>query len=150
MYYNSDFETESKKLLDLFKELEEVIKKECKRVGILTEDSDIGLLIKKLSEKNNVVRKYKEQLDLIRKIRNINTHQKCNKDEYVICPNPEINIKFENIIKEIKEPPMIYNSKICVKRANMFCRDIKDSVYETIRIMSEKLFTHVPVFENDK
>lgn len=145
-----DFEKEGKKFLDLFAELEDVIKKECKRVGISTKNTNINDLINNLSKKNSVVRKYKEQLDLIRKIRNINIHNKCSKGKYVVFPNPEINTKFEEILKEIKEPPMIYNSKICIKKSNMFCRDINDSVYETIKIMSEMLFTHVPVFENNK
>lgn len=145
-----DFIEEGDKLINLFKELEEVIKNECKKNGIVTDEKNIGYLIKVLSEKNSAVKKHKEELNFIRDVRNLNSHNKVDKDKYVVYPNPEINIRLKNIINEIKNPPMIYDSKMCIKRQNMYCRNIDDSVYETIKTMSEKLFTHVPIFEENK
>ena len=51
MDYNVNFEEEGDRLVSLFKELEEVIKNECKKIGIITENKDISNLINNLSEK---------------------------------------------------------------------------------------------------
>lgn len=150
MDYNVNFDEEGDRLIGLFKELEEVIKNECRKTGIITDNKGISSLIDILSQKNSVVRKHKNELNLIRDVRNLNSHQGAKKYKYLVCPSPEINTKLENIINEIKNPPMIYDSKMCVKKQNMYCRNIDDSVYETIKTMSEKLYTHVPIFENNK
>ena len=60
-----DFIEEGDKLINLFKELEEAIKNECKKNGIFTDEKNIGYLIKVLSEKNSVVKKYIPILKLI-------------------------------------------------------------------------------------
>ena len=145
-----NFKEEGNKLIDLFKELEEIIRKKCNACGIITENTTVDFQIKELSKKNSVVRKYQDELMIIKKVRNINTHQRNDKYGYIVCPNPDMNIKLKTIIDEIKNPPAIYNSKICVKRQNMYCRTIDDTIEETIKVMIEKVYTHIPIFENDK
>ena len=144
-----NFTEEGNKLIDLFKELEEIIRKKCNANGIITENTTLDSQIKELSKKNSVVRKYQDELMIIKQVRNINTHQRNDKYGYVVCPNPEMNIKLKTIIDEIKNPPTIYNSNICVKRQNMYCRNIDDTIEETIKVMIEKVYTHIPIFEND-
>ena len=107
-----NFTEEGDKLTNLFKELEETIRNKCRTVGINTEMSSIDILIKKLAEKNSVVKRYKDELDIIRTVRNINTHQRNQEYGYVVCPNPEMNIRLRNIIDEINNPPTIYNSNM--------------------------------------
>lgn len=144
-----NFTEEGNKLIDLFKELEEIIRKKCNVSGIITENTTLDFQIKELSKKNSVVRKYQDELMIIKQVRNINTHQRNDKYGYVVCPNPDMNIKLKTIIDEIKNPPTIYNSNICVKRQNMYCRNIDDTIEETIKVMIEKVYTHIPIFEND-
>ncbi len=144
-----NFTEEGNKLIDLFKELEEIIRKKCNVSGIITENTTLDSQIKELSKKNSVVRKYQDELMIIKQVRNINTHQRNDKYGYVVCPNPDMNIKLKTIIDEIKNPPTIYNSNICVKRQNMYCRNIDDTIEETIKVMIEKVYTHIPIFEND-
>ena len=144
-----NFTEEGNKLIDLFKELEEIIRKKCNVSGIITENTTLDAQIKELSKKNSVVRKYQDELMIIKQVRNINTHQRNDKYGYVVCPNPDMNIKLKTIIDEIKNPPTIYNSNICVKRQNMYCRNIDDTIEETIKVMIEKVYTHIPIFEND-
>ena len=150
MNNNINFEEEGDKFLNLFKQLEKAIEEECQKVGIETYHKEISYLINKLSEKNNIVKKHKNELDLIREVRNTNTHNIIGKSKYVVYPSPEINIRLENIIDEIKKPPMIYDSSICIKRQAMYCRTLKDSIYDTIKEMTKKLYTHVPILENEK
>lgn len=153
MTNNINFEEQAEKLLNLFKELEEIVKKECQKVGIMTEGKkDISYLINELSKKNSIIKRNKDELDLIRKIRNLNTHtHKVSKEyKYVIYPCPEINSKLENIINEIKNPPIIYNSKMCIKRQFMLCKTLTDNIYTTIKEMTDKLYTHIPILENEK
>ena len=144
-----NFTEEGNKLIDLFKEREEIIRKKCNVSGIITENTTLDSQIKELSKKNSVVRKYQDELMIIKQVRNINTHQRNDKYGYVVCPNPDMNIKLKTIIDEIKNPPTIYNSNICVKRQNMYCRNIDDTIEETIKVMIEKVYTHIPIFEND-
>ena len=111
-----NFTEEGNKLTDLFKELEEVIRKKCNAVGIKTDNILIGPLIEDLSKKNSVVRRYKQELMVIKDVRNINTHQRNDKYGYVVCPNPDMNVKLKSIIDEINNPPTIYNSNMCIKK----------------------------------
>ena len=76
---NVNFVEEGNKLIDLFKELEEVIRKKCEFIGIKTDNIPIDSQIKELSKKNSIVRKYKDDLLIIKQIRNINTHQRSDK-----------------------------------------------------------------------
>ena len=150
MDYNVNFEKEADKLISLFKELEDVIKNECKKCAIDTNEKSISLLINELSKKNNIVRRNKDELDLIRNVRNLNVHQQIDKYKYVVYPSPEINNKLEMIINEIKNPPMIYYSEMCIKKSNMYCRKMNHSIYDTIQEMTKKLYTHIPIIENGK
>ena len=145
---NVNFVEEGNKLIDLFKELEEVIRKKCEFIGIKTDNIPIDSQIKELSKKNSIVRKYKDDLLIIKQIRNINTHQRSDKYRYVVCPKPDMNIKLKNIIEEIKNPPTIYNSNMCIKKQYIYCKTLNDEVEHTIKAMIEKTYTHIPIIEN--
>lgn len=143
-----NFTEEGNKLVELFKELEEVIRKKCGLVGIKTDNVSIDSQIKELSKKNSVVRRYQDDLLIIKQVRNINTHQRNDKYGYVVCPNPDMNIKLKSIIDEINNPPTIYNSNMCIKKQYMYCKTINDTVESTIKDMVDKTYTHVPILEN--
>ena len=143
-----NFTEEGNKLVNLFKELEEVIRKKCNLVGIKTDNVPIDSQIKELSKKNSVIRRYQDELLIIKQVRNINTHQRNDKYGYVVCPNPDMNIKLRSIIDEINNPPTIYNSNMCIKRQYMYCRNLNDTVEATIKDMVEKTYTHIPIIEN--
>lgn len=144
-----NFTEECIKLTDLFIELEKIIKKKCEAVGIKTDkDTTTDEQIRELSKKNNVVRKYLDDLLTIKKVRNINSHDRNNKTEYVVCPNPEMNIRLKRIIDEIENPPPIYGSEICIKRQSMYTKTKNDTIESTIRDMVDKTYTYVPILEN--
>lgn len=63
-----NFTEEGNKLVDLFKELEEVIRKKCNAVGIKTDNVSIDSQIKELSKKNSVVRRYQDELLIIKQV----------------------------------------------------------------------------------
>lgn len=144
-----NFIEEGDKLTDLFKELEETIRNKCRIVGIKTEESSIESLIRELAKKNNVVKRYKDELDIIREVRNINTHQRNEKYRYIVCPNPEMNIRLRNIIDEINNPPTIYNSNMCIKKSEIYYKTLQDNVGSTIKDMVEKVYTHIPIIEDN-
>lgn len=98
MINNVNFEEEGDRFIELFKEFEDTIKLECEKYGIKTERENIGSLIFKVSEKNNVVKRHKKDLDLIRDVRNLNTHKSADKYKYAVFPSPEINTMLEKII----------------------------------------------------
>lgn len=145
-----NFIEESDKLMQLFKEFEEVVKQRCKQLNILTDNMSINYLIEKLSKKDTYIERKKDEIDMIRKIRNLNAHNRGENHKYIVYPSPEINNKLEKIINEIKNPPMIYNTSICIKRKDIYSKNLDDRIYDTIRIMSEKMYTHIPILENEK
>ena len=120
-----NFTEESNKLTNLFKELEGTIRNECRKVEISTEGGSTANLISKLVKKNNVVKKYENELNTIRRVRNIITHDDTYKNEGTVCPNPEMNIRLRNIIDEINNPPTIYNSNMCIKKAKYIIKHYK-------------------------
>ena len=144
-----NFTEEGNKLMNLYKELEETIRNKCRTVGINTEGSSIDILIRELAKKNSVLKRYKDELENIKTIRNINTHQRNEEYGYVVCPNPEMNIRLRNIIDEINNPPTIYNSNMCIKRSDIYCKTLQDNVESTIKDMLEKVYTHIPIIENN-
>ena len=122
-----NFTEESNKLTNLFKELEGTIRNECRKVEISTEGVSTANLISELAKKNNVVKKYENELNTIRRVRNIIIHPNDNtyKNEGTVCPNPEMNIRLRNIIDEINNPPTIYNSNMCIKKAKYIIKHYK-------------------------
>lgn len=144
-----NFTEESEKLNKLYKEFEETIRNKSRNIGIYVEGLTMEELIKKLALKNSVVKRYKNEIDTIRRVRNLNTHQRNDKYEYVVCPNPDMNIKFRKIIDEINNPPTIYNSNMCIKRNYMYCKNLNDDINSTIKDMIEKVYTHIPIIENN-
>ena len=144
-----NFIEEGDKLTDLFKELEEIIRNKSNTLGIKTEGTNIDYLIKSLSLKNNIVKKHKKELLMIKEIRNINTHNRNANYKYFVCPNPEINLRLKEIIEEIKNPPRIIESNMCIKKKDIYFKSLDDKVSETIQDMTEKLYTHIPIIENN-
>ena len=71
-----DFVYEAERLIELFKELEEVIREKAKHVGVFVDRASLDYLIKELSSKSRVVAKYKDEIITIKEIRNINTHHR--------------------------------------------------------------------------
>lgn len=55
-----NFTEKGNKLVELFKELEEVIRKKCGSVSIKTDNIPIDSQIKELSKKNSIVRRYQD------------------------------------------------------------------------------------------
>ncbi len=143
-----NFIEESDKFYKLFQEFEELIKQRCIKSGINTDGVELYILINKLSEKSRYFKNKKLEIDIMRDIRNIYSHSRDEKYRYVVCPNPEINNKLKDIINEIKNPPLIYESPICIK--DIFNKTMDDSIYDTIKMMTEKMYTHIPIFENKK
>lgn len=138
---------QTERLLDLFKELEKVLKKEAELIGVNPKKSVFDL-IKDLRKTNSVLVKYKNELEFVRDIRNVVTHEKVKNDKYVVYPSAEINKMFERIIEELKTPPLIIESKMCIKIQKICYKSMEDSVADTIKEMSEKLYTHIPILDN--
>lgn len=150
MDYNVNFKKEGDRFIRLFKEFEGILDAECEKAkisitGLKTEDK-----IKALVSKNSIIRNNKKILDLMRRARNVDSHELDGRYEYVVCTSPEINDKFESIINELKNPPFILDSKACIKRQNIYSRNLNDNIYETIKEMTNKLYTHVPIFDDGK
>jgi len=145
-----DFYKECEEFTNLFKILEETIRKKCHAEGIKTDYINLDTQIEELSNKNSVVKRYKDELSKLRKIRNLNAHPQSSIYGYAVCPNPYINDRLKNIIEEINNPPKVYD-KLCIKKSNMYIKKINDFVEPTIKDMIKNIYTHIPILdENDR
>ena len=63
---NVNFVEEGARFIDSFKKLEGVIREKCELIGIETERANTSDLIRELSKKNSVVRRYKDELMIIK------------------------------------------------------------------------------------
>lgn len=145
-----DFVEESDKLIQLFREFENVVKQKCIKMGIKTDGKNVNELINELMKKDSYFKRKKDEINTIRKVRNLNSHEAGGKYKYIVYPSPEINNKLENIINEIKKTPTIYNSTTCIKEKDIYCKKLDDCIYDTIKTMSERMYTHIPILENKK
>ena len=64
-----DFYKECEEFTNLFKILEETIRKKCHAEGIKTDYINLDTQIEELSNKNSVVKRYKDELSKLRKIK---------------------------------------------------------------------------------
>lgn len=147
---NIDFDEESEKLIQSFKKFEKIIKCKAIESGISIEENNLDVLINKLCEKNPLLKRNKDEIDIIRKIRNLNSHNSGREYKYVVCPSPEINNRLEKIINDIENPPMIFNTEMCIKRKDICFKTLGDTIWDTIRVMTEKMYTHIPILESEK
>ena len=153
MLNKEEFKKEAETFDNLYKKLIDLIKSECRKFEIKV-DTDVTKLrscINLLTEKNNIIKHFKDDLNFILDIKDICIKYNGNTNyDYTTSPNPNINYKLKKIIDIIENPPLISKSKIMIKWDDIYKREITDNVFETIKTMSEKVYTYVPILENNK
>ena len=151
MIDKEEFQKEVSTFEKLYGKLEALIKLECEKNNIKMDlKPKLYQLIQQLIDKKHMIRYFENDLKLILDIRHICTHRKDSDYDYPVCPSPKITERLQEIVNLIEKPPLISESKIMIKWNDIYKRDITDNVFETIKTMSENVFTFVPIFENKK
>ena len=110
------------------------------------EKIDFATMLVQLKSKKFFARFY-EPITIARKIRNILTHDKSKEYKSILAVSDEIMNSVDSLIKLIEQPIKAIDSSITVKANNIFSQNIDDRIYDAIKVMNEKIYTHIPIYE---
>jgi len=132
----------TEKFLDLYKELEIVGRREYypklpKNVNM------IGMLMRHPS-----LKKYQDDLNYCRIVRNFITHNPKVAGNYPIEPSEEMIQFLSSLIESIGKSYLALSSSI--KRQEMITATKEDKVIDVMHLMEKHAYTHMPIIENNK
>ncbi len=136
----------SNKFLTIYNELDKFMRNE------LEVDDGVGHtnLIKKMTIKNKIFLRYKDDLISFAKLRNVIVH---NPDkefaEPIAEPHDYIVRRYEDIRNKIKNPPIALE-KIAIKAEYIFTTSMESIALDVMKEMNKNTYTHVPVIGNGK
>lgn len=137
----------NQKFLELFKRLEiNTIKIYDNEIGYeMNKKPTFHNAIQELKEKGIYpYNKYSDDFDYCSKIRNLFSHRPINiiiVSEYAYKLLERLNNMVENPLRAID---------ICITKNNIYSKSLKDNIKDTIKVMREKTYTHIPIVENNK
>lgn len=130
----------AQKFLYAFNKIEQYLKK------IYGSDKhiDVSSLVRELSERNNLIRTYSEELRQYAKLRNAIVHQ--TTDKPIAEPYDETVEYIQRIYEAMTKPPTAYQ----IASKPVECCNTEDLIVEVVKEMTEKDYTCVPVYDGDK
>lgn len=132
----------TEKFLDLYKELEKIGRKEY-YPSLPANSNIIGKLIRHPS-----LKKYQEDINYCRIVRNFITHNPKISGHYPIEPSEEVIKLLINVIEAVRKPYLAINSAI--KKEDMIIANKKDKVIDIMKLMDKYAYTHVPIIEDGR
>ncbi len=106
-------------------------------------------LIKEISKTDRLIRNQKNELIQFAQLRNAIVH---NPDRSVAHPIAEphkiIVERYEDILEQILNPVKALD--VAIPNANIYSTTLDKKAMDVMSIMNEKIFTHVPVLNDDK
>ena len=128
----------SQLFIEKYKELEAVVRK---TYGLPEQDS-ISYFLKKQDK----FKRYYDEISFCQEVRNFMQHKKKINGRFAIEPNDEMLSFIEQLIAKVASRPQCKD--ICIKFKDIEWRSPSDSVKATIKIMRQKVYTHIPIIEN--
>lgn len=101
-------------------------------------------LLFRLSETDRVIKAYKNDLREYAELRNAIVHQTTGKP--IAEPYDETVESLQRIYDSIRKPPTAYD----IASEPVFSCGTEDHIVDVVKKMTEEVYTHVPVKENDK
>ena len=124
--------------IEKYKELEAVVRK---TYGLPEHDS-ISYFLKKQDKFN----RYYDDISFCQEVRNFMQHKKKINNRFAIEPNDAMLSFIEHLINRVSSRPQCRD--ICIPFQNIVWRSLSDSVKATIKVMRQKVYTHIPIIEN--
>ena len=124
--------------IEKYKQLEAVVRK---TYGLPEQDS-ISYFLKKQDKFN----RYYDDISFCQEVRNFMQHKKKINARFAIEPNDAMLAFIEQLINKVESRPQCKD--ICIKFQNIEWRALSDSVKATIKVMRQKVYTHIPIIEN--
>ena len=130
---------------DKFLEIFSAIEKKLKTITNLDRQSSFYQLVENASRKHPAIRHYKDDLKEYADLRNAIVHERS--DGHVIAePNEQSVRQLEKIKNNLIKPPRVYPNF----QAKVLSFEIKESIGEAVKAMSENSFSQVLIFKNGK
>ncbi len=98
-----------------------------------------------MAKKNHIVRVHYDELRTFANLRNIIVHDSTSKYNPIADPHIEVVERYENILKELKDPPIAFDIATKASQLVFAVSDMK--LKECVKIMHDKNFTYMPVAE---
>ena len=126
---------------DKYRELERLVQQKFDRE--LRGSSPIYYLIHKPGYE-----KYSAKLECCREIRNLISHYPREKGAFPIEPSPEMIRFLDDLIYKMSNRPKCIDAAVLFRE--MYYRTMADSVADTMAVMRERSFNHVPILNGKK
>ncbi|MCU0653377.1 MAG: hypothetical protein MUD10_03915, partial [Candidatus Pacebacteria bacterium] len=105
-------------------------------------------IIDRLSERDQVINRHKEELKLFARLRNAIVHNPFGSKVQVIAePHPEVVEKYRELKDMILNPPLALS--VAIKPARIYSTTMEASAREVMQVMADRMFTYVPVLDKD-
>lgn len=108
------------------------------------EDDDFFSLLKML-EKDPIIKRYKDELHIIRKLRNLLIHEKKTIDYYIAMPSEQVVEQMKFIRQQVIQPVTAgehFSRKV-------FCFDVDDSMERLLYFVDRKHLYQFPIFDEN-
>lgn len=127
----------------MFNKLEKWAKKEA---GLHEDDSlKKAFSILRDKKKNAVVKRYYDELELLRKIRNLLVHEKTDPENHVIYPSEEIVASLHEIYQKLAAPKKVGN----VFNRSVVTFTTEDSLASVLKVIEKQSYTNFPIYLPD-
>jgi len=135
----------SEKFLQIYNEIDDYMRKQLK----VEQYMDHGMLLRQMADKNRVFSEYYRDLKTFADIRNLLVHNpyKASADP-ILIPHEYIVNKYEEIKNQVLHPKKALS--IAVPRSAIYTTTLEDNALDVMQTMNDKVYTHVPVIENNK
>lgn len=128
------------KYIEKYKLLEEIVRS---TYNLKDEDSISYYLRNQASFKE-----FNDDIKYCQDVRNLLSHKKKLNNNFAVEPNDQMLIFIDRLIEKIKNLPKCKD--IQIKKSCVFWQSLDGPVKQTMKLMSEKMYTHVPILENDR
>ena len=135
----------SEKFLQIYNELDDYMRKQLKAEQYV----DHGMLLKQMADKNRIFSEYYRDLKTFADMRNLLVHNpyKASADP-ILIPHEYIVNKYEDIKNQVLHPKKAISIAIPVRL--IYTTTLEDNALGVMQTMNDKVYTHVPVIENNE
>ena len=127
------------RFLDTYRKLEQYIRV---TYDLNRNESPLGFLIRRPE-----FRSVRDELDYCREVRNLLSHAPKVNDQFGVEPSNELISLLEKTIMKVQDPPKAMS--IAIPKAQIYSRKLSDCVLPAMREMNSKVYTHIPILEDD-
>lgn len=127
--------------LDKYKQLEEVVKSTYNPNGKDDQNS-----VARYLEKQNRFKAFKDEIEYCREVRNLLAHKKKINNDFAVVPSARMIEFIDTLIEKVRSRTKCMS--IAIDLPHVFWQDLNGNVKDTMKMMQQKLYTHVPILEN--